>query len=119
MISRYFILLILTLPFIIAGALTALTQYKLRHITRKRFIVQMTLWILIFLGLALAKTIYEALSSHGLTDTDSLSLFDVVQITAIVILFYIANRTRLKVESIEGRLERLHQELSIELSQKK
>jgi hypothetical protein len=118
MISRYFILLILTCPFIIAGILTALTQYKLRHITKKRFIAQTTIWGFIFVSLASAKSIYEGLLSHGLTDTDSLSLFDVVQITAIVMLFYIANRTRLKIESIEGRLERLHQELSIELSKK-
>lgn len=117
MISRYFILLVLTSPFIIAGILTALTQYKLKHITRKRFITQTIIWVFIFIGLALAKPIYENLSSHGLTDTDSLSLFDVVQITAIIMLFYVANRMRLKVESIEHRLERLHQELSIKLSE--
>lgn len=116
--SRYYLLLILTSPFIIAGILSAVTQYKLRHITKRRFITQTIIWVVIFIGLALAKPTYEILSAQGLTDTDSLSLFDVVQITAIVMLFHIANRMRLKVESIEHRLERLHQELSIELSKK-
>lgn len=117
--SRYFLLLLLTLPSILAGILTAITQFKLGHTTKRRMIVQICLWIAVFVGIALAKSIYELLFKYGLTDTDSLSLFDVVQITGIVLLFYIFNRMRLKIEAIEKRLENLHQELSIRLSKEK
>ncbi len=79
----------------------------------------MAIWILITLGLLGAEPLYTWLFSHGLTQTDSLSLFDVVQITAIVMLFYVANRSRAKLEVLERRVQDLHQELSIELSEKR
>jgi len=81
-------------------------------------VTQIVAWLIIIAGLALAQPIYEWLFSHNLTETDSLSLFDVIQITAIVIVFYVANRTRAKVEVLERRVQDLHQELSIRLSAK-
>lgn len=81
--------------------------------------MQVLLWLIVVIGLALAQPIYEWLLSHKLTDTEPLSLFDVIQITAIVIVFYIANRTRTKLEMLERRLQDLHQELSIRFNQNK
>jgi hypothetical protein len=114
--SRYFLLLLLNTPFILAGILTALTQYKLRHATRRRMIVQIGFWIVLFASLASAQIIYESLFSYGLTQTESLSLFDVVQITLIVTLVYAFNRMRMKLEVMDRRVSNLHQELSIRLS---
>lgn len=116
--SRYALLLLLNLPFIIAAILSALTQYKMRTISRVRFWVQISLWFLILTGLIVAKPLYTWLFNNALTDTEPLSLFDVIQITAIVIVFYIANRTRSKLERIEKRLQDLHQELSIKFVDK-
>jgi len=117
--SRYLLLLILNMPFIFAALLSSLTQYKLNKISRNKFTYQSLFWLLILFGLIFAETIYGFLLKNNFTDTDSLSLFDVVQITALVILFYIANRSRQKVEVIENRLRDFHQELSIMLSQNK
>ena len=117
--SRYLLLFILNLPFIIAGILGVITQYKLGRIPKKKLITQLFIWIFVLSGLALAETIYNWLFVAGLTQTDSLSLFDVVQITAIVLLFYITNRMRIKIETIENRFQKLHQELSIRLSKNK
>ncbi len=114
--SRYLLLLILTLPFILLSILSAITKYKLGRSTKKRLVVQVVIWLLVFVGLALAESIYSWLFQHNLTQTEPLSLFDVAQITAIVIVFYIANRTRSKVEVLEKRVQDLHQELSIRLS---
>jgi len=119
MISRYLILFLLNLPFILAAILSQITQYKLGKSTRKRLYVQMLLWLLILVGLITAEPFYNWLFAQGFTQSDPLSLFDVVQITAIVVLFYIVNRARLKLEFIERRLNDLHQELSIKLSEKK
>jgi len=117
--SRYLLLLIFNLPFILAGILSILTQYKIGRASRRKLIAQLIIWLLVLLGLILAEPIYNWLFVNGLTKTDSLSLFDVIQITAIVLLFYITNRTRLKLETTERRLQDLHQELSIRLSNKK
>lgn len=117
--SRYLLLLILTLPFILMSILSAITKYKLGRSTKKRLITQIILWVLVFIGLASAESIYNWLFQHNLTQTEPLSLFDVIQITAIVIIFYIANRSRSKIEILEKRVQDLHQELSIKLSSKK
>lgn len=117
--SRYLILLILTTPFIIAGLVNGLVSYKLGKITKSRFIFQWALWITIFIGLAGIKSIYGFLFSNNLTETEPLSLFDVVQITGIVVVFFVAARTRSRVETLEHRLRDLHQELSIKLAEDK
>ena len=117
--SRYSLLLIFNLPFILAGALSIITQYKIGRAPRKRLIAQLTIWSVVLIGLILAEPIYNWLFANGLTQTDSLSLFDVIQITAIVLLFYITNRMRFKLETLERRVQDLHQELSIRLSNKK
>jgi hypothetical protein len=116
MISRYFLLLLFTLPFIIAALLNNTTQYKLHAISRTRFIVRSLLWILVLIGVAFVEPIYSWLFANKLTQTESLSLFDVVQITGIVMLFYLVNRLRQKTEVLERRLRDLHQEISIKLS---
>lgn len=114
--SRYTLLFILNLPFILAGVLGIITQYKIGRAPRKRLITQLVIWSVVLIGLILDESIYNWLFVNGLTATDSLSLFDVIQITAIVLLFYITNRMRFKLNNLERRVQDLHQELSIRLS---
>jgi len=116
--SRYLLLVLLNLPFILTGMVSAITRYKLNKSSRRRLTFQFGLWLVILLGLSLAQPLYEWLYSHELTQTEPLSLFDVIQITAIVAILFIANRTRLKLDEAERRLNDLHQELSIRLSSK-
>jgi hypothetical protein len=118
-VSRYLILFILTAPFILAALLNTLVDYKMRKISRKKFWAQTILWVLILVGVASAEPIYSFLFSNNLTETEPLSLFDVIQISAIVMLLFISTRSRAKVELVERRLQDLHQELSIILSEKK
>lgn len=117
--SRYLLLFLLNAPFVLAALLSTITQYKLQKISKRRMVVQLGLWLIILCGLIIAEPLYEWLYSNDFTETEPLSLFDVIQITAIVIIFYIANRTRAKLENAERRLNDLHQEISIHLSTKK
>lgn len=114
--SRYFLLLLFNLPFILAGIISAVTQYKLNRSTKKRMFFQVLLWGLLFIGLALAQPIYEGLFARGLTQTESLSLFDVVQITLIIFLLYVVSRMHLQIEVLDDQFKELHQRLSIKLS---
>jgi len=116
--SRYLLLFLLNLPFIAAAILSAITLYKLNRSSLRRVSLQVTFWLLLLICLALAEPLYIWLFNNQLTDTEPLSLFDVVQITGIVVVFYIANRTREKSHILERRLNDLHQELSISLSKK-
>jgi len=116
MISRYFLLFLFTAPFIVAGFINLVAQYKLGHIRKGRFVTWTIIWIFTLAGLFFAEPIYDWLFTSGLTQSDSLSLFDVVQITVIIILFYIVNRLRSRLEIVERRQKDLHHELSIRLS---
>lgn len=114
--SRYLLLFLINLPFVIAAIISAVTQYKLGRSSRRRLIAQIILWTTVLCALALAQPIYEWLFANNLTQTEPLSLFDVVLFTGVVVTFYVANRTRAKVEALEKRVRDLHQELSIRLS---
>jgi hypothetical protein len=115
-VSRYVILVILNTPLIAAALTSAVVAYKLKHSTRKQFFLRLTLWLGIFLGLIFAESIYVFLFSHQLTQTEPLSLFDVIQITGIIFTLFLANRAFIKADRLERRVHDLHQELSIRLS---
>lgn len=116
--SRYTLLFLLNLPFIILAVLSAITQYKLGRQSRFKLWLQLLFWLCIATGLIMAEPIYVWLFSNNLTQTEPLSLFDVIQITAIVVVFYVASRAYSKVELLENRLQSLNRELSIRLSDK-
>jgi hypothetical protein len=116
-VSRYLILFLLNAPFAIAALVNALVSYKLSRTSKRRFILQCAFWLLVLVGLAAAQPIYEFLFSNQLTDTEPLSLFDVIQITGIMTALFIANRTHAKLEATERRVQDLHQELSIRLAE--
>lgn len=117
--SRYVFLLLLNLPFVILAITGIITRYKMKRITKRRASIQLLMWLILLLGLSLAEPTYHWLFAHNLTVTDSLSLFDIVQITAIVFLIYTINGFSARLEQSEKRLNDLHQELSIRLSTKK
>lgn len=116
--SRYLLLVILNMPFVTMGIVSSTTQYKIGRLSKNNYLFQLLFWIFITLSLILAEPIYNSLYSSGLTSTESLSLFDVIQITAIIILLYGVNRARIKIESMERRFREMHQEISIRLSRK-
>jgi hypothetical protein len=106
----------LNTPLIIAGLINALASYKLQHTSRRRFLLRVFLWLVIFVGLLFIKPVYSFLFSNNLTHTEPLSLFDVMQITGIIFTLFIANKAYSKVDLLERRIQDLHQELSIQLS---
>lgn len=117
--SRYLILVILNAPLLIAAATNTVVGYKLGRMSRRRMVAGVTFWAILLLGLCLVQPIYEFLFSNQLTQTEPLSLFDVVQITGIIFTLFIANRAYGKVDRLERRVQDLHQELSIQLSKGK
>ena len=117
--SRYLILVLLNLPLIIIAITNAVVSYKMNHISKRRFVFKVIFWISILLGLIFTQSIYSFLYKEGLTQTEPLSLFDVLQITGIVYVFFLVNRLYVKVDVLERRVQDLHQELSIKLSNKK
>jgi hypothetical protein len=117
-VSRYLLLVLVNVPFVLAGLLGTIVSYKMKQSSKRRTIFKIVFWLSIFAALALAYPIYEFLFDKELTDTEPMSLFDVIQISGIIGLTYVATRLHGKVENLERRVQDLHQELSIRLSER-
>lgn len=117
--SRYLLLVLLNVPLLIAGMMNTVVGYKLGHMGRRRFIFGLVFWIAILAMLIFAKPIYTYLFSNNLTQSEPLSLFDVMQITGIIFTLFIANRAYGKVNVLERKVQDLHQELAIRLAEDK
>lgn len=115
---RYVILILLNLPVILLAFINILAQYKMNHITKTRFRRQVIIWLIILVVLVSSFPIYNLVNGNQLLDSSELSLFDIVQTTAIIFLFYIINYQRQHIEHTERTVHDLHQELAIMLSEK-
>ena len=115
---RYLILVLLNLPIILVALVNIVTQYKLKKVSAGRFRHQLILWIVIMVVLIGSFPLYNMANGKAAFDSEELSLFDIVQTTAIIFLFYIVNNQRQRNDQSERRLRELHQELSIVLSDK-
>lgn len=101
----------------IAGVVNATVSFKLKNISKRKFIFRTTFWIIIFVGILFAESIYQYLFSNNLTQTEPLSLFDVIQITAIVFILFILGRANSRINALEKKVKDFHQELSIKMSE--
>ena len=115
---RYLILVLLNVPIILAALINIITQYKLHKVSVARFRHQLIIWLVIMVVLVGSFPMYNISIGHPSLDSSELSLFDILQTTAIILLFYIANNQRQRIDQNERRLRDLHQELSIRLSKK-
>ena len=114
---RYLLLIILNSPVILLAITNLFTRYKLGRISKQRFRMQMFLWLVVLIVLIGSFPVYNILSSKPTLASSGLSMFDIIQTTAIILLFYVANTQRQKIEWTERTLRDLHQELSIKLSE--
>lgn len=115
---RYLVLVLLNTPIILIALINIVAQYKIKKASFARFKHQLIIWLFVLTVLIGSFPIYNLLTNKPLLDSRELSLFDIIQTTAIVLLFYIANNQRQHNEQIERRLRDLHQEMSILLSKK-
>ena len=113
---RYIVLVLLNVPIILLALVNFITKYKLGRITKQRLHHQLFLWITLLVVLIASFPVYNIVTGKQPLEASGLSLFDIVQTTAIVLMFYIINSQRQRAEQNEHRLKDLHQELSIRLS---
>ena len=115
---RYIILILLNIPIIMLALVNIVTDYKLKKISVNRFRNQIFLWILILIVVIGSFPVYNILVGRPPLDSSELSLFDIVQTTIIIFLLYAINSQRQRIEQNEQRLKKMHQEISIRLSEK-
>lgn len=115
--SKYELLFILNVPFVIFGLLKALMSYRTDKIDGLTFTLRVFFWTLILFVLIFAQEIYNYLFSHGLTDSTPLSLPDVVLATGLMLVFSLSIRLYSKFDAMDKRISDLHEKLSIYVSE--
>ena len=113
---RYILLVLVNTPIILLALVNFITRYKLKKIQKKKFYQQIITWLILLLLLVASFPVYNLLVGKSILDSSELSLFDIAQTTAIIILLYIANNQRQKIDHNNKLLRDLHQEISIRLS---
>lgn len=114
---RYLILVLLCLPIAILAFVDILTRYKLKKISKSRFIKQTFSWMIIAILIIGAFPVYNLIMGNSIFFSEGLSFFDIVQNAAIIYMVYSLNAQRRKAEQNEKTIRELHQELSIILSE--
>jgi hypothetical protein len=117
--SKYLILAIFNLPFVIFGIVSALARYKESSMGRLSLLIRLVFWFTIGAGIIFAQQIYDYLIRNDLTNSQPLSLADVVLVTGVSFCFFLTIRLYTRLDHTERRLSDLQEELSIILSQKK
>ena len=115
---RYIILVLLNVPIILLALTSIVTQYKLGKVNKNRFHHQLFVWLVMLLLLIGSFPVYNIAAGRPPLDSTELSVFDILQTTAVIFLVYIANNQRIRLDQNEKRLRDLHQKLSILLSSK-
>jgi len=116
--NKYVLLLILNTPFVFFGILKGYVSYAKKTIKLSGFMLRLAFWGTILTGLIFGESIYDYLVRNGLTDSTPLSVPDVLQITGIILCLSLILRLYTKCETLEHQLVQLHQEVSIELSER-
>ena len=116
--SKYLILAVLNLPFVVFGYIKAVILYKSGSIQRLGLLIRVLFWTLLAIGLLFARSIFAYLINHHLTDSAPLSLADVLLTTGVFFCLFLALRLYAKVDGLERKITNLQEKLSIKLSEK-
>lgn len=115
--SKYTLLIILNIPFVLFGLLKAYTMLKSGVLGRVGFGARLLFWAFVALGIVFAKQVYNFLQSNDLTDSQPMSLADVVLVTGVIFCLFLCMRLYSRLEAMERRATDLHQKLSIMVSE--
>lgn len=114
--SKYALLALLNVPFVLFGALKAWSAFKKGRMQPIDFSMHIVFWLVVLSGLVFSEKIYNLLVAKGLTDSTPLSLADVVLVTGLNFCLFLILRLYSKTERLERRMTDLHEQLSLEFS---
>jgi hypothetical protein len=111
--NKYNVLIYLTAPVLILFFFRIIDNYKRRRISFKSTAILLLFWLILTTGLIFNKYLFDFIRSSKLSDSTPLSLYDVVQISLIIFLIYIAFRHSFKIEELKNKITKLNQEIAL------
>jgi hypothetical protein len=117
--NKYTILIVFNLPFVVFGIFSAIARYKENSLGRLSLLTRLFFWTFIGAGIIFAQQIYNFLIRNDLTNSQPLSLADVVLVTGVSFCFFLSIRLYSRLDNTERKLSDLQEKLSIMLSDDK
>jgi hypothetical protein len=112
--SKYLILILLNIPLLTVGIVSAITEYKAaRSISRRKCIALVVFWLLVALALVALEPLYNVLVRANLTDSPPLSLFDMGLLTIIVFCLFFIMKMYSKMAVLNQKISRIHERLAM------
>lgn len=112
--SKYAILILINLPLIAVGVVSAITDYKAsRAISKRKCVALVLFWLSVGVGLILVEPLYNTLVRNNLTDSPPLSLFDVGLLTIVVFSLFFSMKMNEKISLLNQKLSRIHERLAM------
>lgn len=111
--TKYNILIALCLPILILFLIRIYDSFKRKKLSKRGAIILFLFWSFLTLGIIFNKQFFVYLENSRLIESTPLSLYDTVQITAIIFLIYIIFRQSFKLEELRDKITKLNQELAL------
>jgi len=112
-LTKYNILIFLCLPILILFLIRIYDNYKRKKISVRGLIILLFFWAILTLGIIFNQQIFNYLDESNLIASTPLSLYDTLQITAIILLIYLVFRQTFRIEELQNKLSKLNQEIAI------
>ncbi len=111
--SRYVLLIIINLPLLLAGIISAISSYKTGRISKKRSITEVLFWVTVSVGIIFIEPVYNTLLRHGLTNSTPMSLFDIVLLTLLLFCLLFIKQANEKSDLLNKKITRLQESWAI------
>jgi hypothetical protein len=112
--SRYLLLVIINAPLLLVGIIGALTHYNTKRISKKRCYAEVAFWVVLGIGLCLAQPAYNALIRHNLTNSEPMSLFDMILLTFIIFCLLLIKSSNEHTAELHRKISRMHERIAID-----
>jgi hypothetical protein len=116
--TKYNILIALCLPILILFLIRIYDSYKRKKLSKRGAIILFVFWSFLAIGIIFNKQFFIYLENSRLIESTPLSLYDTVQITAIIFLIYLVFRQGFKIEDLKTKVTRLNQSIALENAKK-
>jgi len=111
--TKYNLLIILSSPILMLFILRIYDNYKRKRISLRASILLGLFWMILLTGVLFNKLIFEIILRSKLSDSTPLSLYDMIQIVAIIFLIYVAFRQSFKIEDLREKITKINEEIAL------
>ena len=115
-VTKYNILIIFCLPILLLFLIRIYDNYKRRNISARGLIILVFFWSVLTLGILFNQQLFDWLDQAHLISSPPLSLYDVSEIIAIILLLYLVFRQTYKIEDLQNKLSKINQEITLEIA---